>query len=114
MAEVAHLASMQPNLLTVTPSPNFNVTQTTISLQTTTTLLPWEEVNMQVHTILIVVIFCVVIFLLLVTLFYAFCFHCSINTSTKDSHAANGCSLDREDATFKHSSSDGQSVGNVV
>eukprot|EP00064_Thunnus_orientalis_P015433 superscaffoldBa00002859_g15485 len=114
MPQVAHLASMQPDLPTVTPRPSFNVTQTTFSLLTTTTLLPWEEVHMQVHTILIVVIFCVVCFLLLLAFFYAFCFHCSINATPKDSQTANGCSLDREDATFKRSSSDGQSVGNVV
>uniref|UniRef100_A0A3B4TGK8 Si:ch73-208h1.4 n=2 Tax=Seriola TaxID=8160 RepID=A0A3B4TGK8_SERDU len=69
---------------------------------------------MQVHTILIVVIFCVVCLLLLLAFLYAFCFHCSISSSPKDSHRANGCSLDREDATFKCSSSDNQSVGNVV
>uniref|UniRef100_A0A3P8TIV8 Si:ch73-208h1.4 n=1 Tax=Amphiprion percula TaxID=161767 RepID=A0A3P8TIV8_AMPPE len=64
--------------------------------------------------ILIVAIFCVVCFLLLLAFFYAFCFHCSINSSLKDSRTANGCSLDREDATYKCSSSDNLSVGNVV
>uniref|UniRef100_A0A8P4K9S4 Si:ch73-208h1.4 n=1 Tax=Dicentrarchus labrax TaxID=13489 RepID=A0A8P4K9S4_DICLA len=69
---------------------------------------------MQVHTILIVIIFCVVCFLLLLAFFYAFCFHCSISSSPKDSQMANRCSLDREDATYKCSSSDNQSVGNIV
>ncbi|KAM7389683.1 hypothetical protein PAMP_023646 [Pampus punctatissimus] len=112
MPEVARMASMQPYLTTVTQPTN--TTRMTFSLLTTTTPRPWEEVHMQVHAILIVVIFCVVCFLLLLAFFYAFCFHCSISASPKDSHTNNGCSLDREDATFKHSSSDGQSVGNVV
>ncbi|KAL7395961.1 hypothetical protein ABVT39_026239 [Epinephelus coioides] len=103
MPEVAHLPSMKPN-----------ATQTTSSLLTTTTPFPWEEVHMQVHTILIVVIFCVVCFLLLLAFFYAFCFHCSIGSLPKDSRTANRCSLDREDATYKCSSSDNQSVGNIV
>ncbi|KAG8004074.1 hypothetical protein GBF38_008159 [Nibea albiflora] len=112
MPEVAHLASTKPQLFTVTPPPDYNATPVTSSLLTTTTLLPWEEAHMQVHTILIVVIFCVVCFLLLLAFFYAFCFHCSIRSTPKDT--ANRCSLEREDATYKLSSSDGQSVGNVV
>lgn len=114
MPEVTHLASTKPQLFTVTPPPNYNATPVTSSLLATTTLLPWEDAHMQVHTILIVVIFCVVCFLLLLAFFYAFCFHCSISSTPKDSHEANRCSLEREDATYKHSSSDGQSVGNVV
>lgn len=113
MPEVAHLPSMKPS------PPGLNATLMTSSLlttttTTTTTLLPWEEVHLQVHTILIVVIFCVVCFLLLLAFFYAFCFHCSIGPLPKDTRTANGCSLDREDATYKCSSSDSQSVGNVV
>ncbi|KAM3613160.1 uncharacterized protein V6R79_021714 [Siganus canaliculatus] len=114
MSEVAHLASMNPGLTSVTPPFSFNASPTTSNLLPTTTLLPWEEAHMQVHTILIVVIFCVVCFLLLLAFFYAFCFHCSIASSPKDSNTANTCSLDREDATYKHSSSDNQSVGNTV
>ncbi|GLD67281.1 ADP-ribosylation factor-like protein 3 [Lates japonicus] len=114
MPEVAHLASMKPQLPTATPGPSFNATPTTLSVLTTTVSFPWEELHMQVHTILIVVIFCVVCLLLLLAFFYAFCFHCSIGSSPKDSHRANGCSLDREEATYKCSSSDNQSVGNVV
>uniref|UniRef100_A0A3B3BFU5 Si:ch73-208h1.4 n=1 Tax=Oryzias melastigma TaxID=30732 RepID=A0A3B3BFU5_ORYME len=64
--------------------------------------------------ILIVIVFCVVCLLLLLAFFYAFCFHFSIRSSQKDSNAANECSLDPEDATFKRSSSDNQSVGNVI
>lgn len=111
--EVALLASANPQSPTMTPPPSSAPTAS--SLQNAiiaTTLLPWEEVHMQVHTILIVVIFCVVCLLLLLAFFYAFCFHCSIKSSPKDSD--NRCSMDREDATYKRSSSDNQSVGNVV
>uniref|UniRef100_A0A3Q3QTU2 Uncharacterized protein n=1 Tax=Monopterus albus TaxID=43700 RepID=A0A3Q3QTU2_MONAL len=69
---------------------------------------------MQVHTILIVVIFCAVCFLLLLAFFYAFCFHCSISSPPKDSHTSKRRSQEREDATYRCSSSDSQSVGNVV
>ncbi|AWP12150.1 Hypothetical protein SMAX5B_008848 [Scophthalmus maximus] len=115
MPEVAHLASMKPQLPTVTPQPSFHATSLTLrALTSATTLLPWEELHMQVHTILIIVIFCVVCLLLLMAFAYAFCFHCSIRSSPKDSHRATACSLDREDATYKRSSSDSQSVGNIV
>ncbi|KAK2849214.1 hypothetical protein Q5P01_009048 [Channa striata] len=110
MPEAAHLASMKPHSPTVTTEPSFRAAGTT--LLTTTTLVPWEELHMQVHTILIVVIFCVVCFLLLLAFLYAFCFHCSIGPSPKDT--GNECSLDREDATYKCSSSDNQSVANIV
>uniref|UniRef100_A0A3P8VU51 Si:ch73-208h1.4 n=1 Tax=Cynoglossus semilaevis TaxID=244447 RepID=A0A3P8VU51_CYNSE len=69
---------------------------------------------MQVHAILIIFIFCVVCLLLVLALLYAFCFHCSISSSSKDSHRANTCHLDREDATYKCSSTELQSVGNMV
>uniref|UniRef100_A0A3Q3GV98 Si:ch73-208h1.4 n=1 Tax=Labrus bergylta TaxID=56723 RepID=A0A3Q3GV98_9LABR len=65
-------------------------------------------------TILIVVIFCVVCLLLLLAFFYAFCLHCSISSSPKDSHIASRGSLEREDATYRCSSPENQSVGNVV
>ncbi|KAJ8015310.1 hypothetical protein DPEC_G00024800 [Dallia pectoralis] len=74
----------------------------------------WEEERMQVHTILIVVIFSVVCFLLFVAFFYTFCFRCSLEPSSKERRSTRGCSLEREDATFCRSSSDCQSVGNVV
>lgn len=110
MPEVAHLVSVKPQSPVVT-EPNFSSTRTTF-MTTTTTPVPWEELHMQVHTILIVVIFCVVCFLLLLAFFYAFCFHCSISSSPRDT--STGCSLDREDATYKCSSSDSQSAGNIV
>ncbi|KAA8588990.1 hypothetical protein FQN60_010335 [Etheostoma spectabile] len=109
MPEVVHLPSMKP------PPPSFNAIPTNSSfLTTTTTQLPLEQVHMQVHTMLIIFIFCVVCFLLLLTFFYAFCFHCSIGSLPKDSHTTKRCSLEHEDATYKFSSSDNQSVGNVV
>ncbi|KAK2904088.1 hypothetical protein Q8A73_010745 [Channa argus] len=111
MPEVTHLASMLSQSTTVTTELSFSRTGTTL-LTTTTTLLPWEELHIQVQTILIVVIFCVVCFLLLLAFLYAFCFHCSIGSSPKE--MGNECSLDREDATYKCSSSDNQSVGNIV
>ncbi|KAK5897138.1 hypothetical protein CesoFtcFv8_010227 [Champsocephalus esox] len=103
MSEVAHLPSMTP------PAPGYNSTS---GLLTTPTLLPWE--HMQVHTILIVIMFCVVCFLLLLAFFYTFCFHCSISSIPKDSHAANEYSQEREATTYKCSSSDNQSAGNIV
>ncbi|CAB1432654.1 unnamed protein product [Pleuronectes platessa] len=114
MPEVPPLTSMKPHLPTVTAQPSFNATSLNLGALTTTTQLPWEELHMQVHTILITVIFCVVCLLLLLAFAYTFCLHCSIGPSPRDSHRAGGCSPDREDATFKRSSSDGQSVGNVV
>ncbi|MGH0118273.1 UNVERIFIED_CONTAM: hypothetical protein FKN15_049294 [Acipenser sinensis] len=63
----------------------------------------FEESHMRVHTILIIIIFCIVCFLLLVAFFYAFCFHCSTASVPKDSRGK--CNLDREDATFRRSSS---------
>lgn len=106
---------MKPLLPTVTPQPSFSAAPFTLSvLTTTTTQLPRDEFHMQVHTILIVVIFCVVCLLLLLAFLYAFCLHCSISSSPKDSNGATGCSLEREDATYKCSSSDNQSVGNIV
>ncbi|KAJ3587424.1 hypothetical protein NHX12_011021 [Muraenolepis orangiensis] len=71
----------------------------------------------QVHSVLITVVFSMVCLLLLVAFFYAFCFRCSIQPSPKSprrhSHRPRS-SLDREDATFGRSSSDPPSVGNVV
>lgn len=114
MPEDAYLSSMKPPFPTLTPHPSFDASPTAFSLLTTTALLPRERFHIEGSTLLIVVIFCVVFVLLLSAFFYAFCFHCSIGTSLKDSHADNGCSLDHEDATYKCSSSDNQSVGNVV
>uniref|UniRef100_A0A3Q3A4N2 Si:ch73-208h1.4 n=1 Tax=Kryptolebias marmoratus TaxID=37003 RepID=A0A3Q3A4N2_KRYMA len=62
----------------------------------------------------IVVVFCVVCFLLLLAFVYAFCFRCSIGPSRKESRAANACSLEPEDATYKCSSSDSHSAQNAV
>ncbi|KAG7517289.1 hypothetical protein JOB18_004123 [Solea senegalensis] len=114
MPEVAHLASMKPHLPAVTVQASFTASPSTLSVLATTTLLPWEELHMQVHTILIIVVFCVVCFLLLLAFVYAFCFHCSIRSHPKDSQRARGGNLEREDATYKRSSSDNQSVGNTV
>ncbi|KAJ8337577.1 hypothetical protein SKAU_G00365430 [Synaphobranchus kaupii] len=66
---------------------------------------PSDDTHMHVHTILIVIIFCVVCFLLLVAFFYAFCFRCTLEPLPKDGRPAPSCSLDREDATFRRSSS---------
>ena len=91
-----------------------NLTTLTPPSSATPTLVPWETEHLQVHTIVIVVIFCVVCFLLLVAFFYAFCFRCSLEPSAKDPGSARRSSLDREDATYGCSSSEGQSVANAV
>lgn len=101
MPEVTHMASVKPALPTVNPEAP--------SILTSPPLPLWE-----VHTIVIVVIFCVVCFLLLVSVFYASCFHWSIALSPKHSHTANTCNLEREDTTFRRTSSDNQSQGNVI
>lgn len=109
MQEVTQLTSVKPNLAT-----DHSATPTAFCLLTTAAFLPQESRHMEVHTILIVIVFCVVCLLLLLAFFYAFCFHFSIGSSQKDSNTGNECSLDPEDATYKHSSSDNQSVGNVI
>lgn len=65
---------------------------------------------LHVHTILIVIIFCTVCFLLLVAFFYTFCFRCTLGPSPKDGRQ-NALSLEREDATYRRSSS---SLGNAI
>lgn len=115
MTEVTNPLSLEPQLPTVTPQHSFIATSKTLNFLTSTdALIPWEEVHMQVHTILIVIIFGVVCLLLLLAFFYTFCLHCSIISSPKASHMTKRGSLEREDATFRRSSSDNQSVGNVV
>lgn len=74
---------------------------------------PPYDTHMRVHTILIVIIFCVVCFLLLVAFFYAFCFRCTLEPLPKDRRPAPRCSIDREEATFRRSSSC-PSVGNSI
>ncbi|KAM9412807.1 uncharacterized protein ACWYII_024893 isoform 1-T3 [Salvelinus alpinus] len=110
MTAAPYLTSSDPLSAAMTSNPVL-----TLVIPMTPTPYPWmEEEHMQVHTILIVIIFCVVCFLLLVAFFYAFCIRCTLKPSPKDSRPAHSCSLEREDATFCRSSSDCQSVGNVV
>lgn len=111
MPEATLLASLFP---TVTRPPSLSATLASTSLLTASAQSPWEDTHLQLHTILIMIIFCVVCFLLLLAFFYTFCFHCSIRSWPKDSYRANTCNLEREDATGGHSSSDSQSMGNVV
>uniref|UniRef100_A0A3B1K3C2 Si:ch73-208h1.4 n=1 Tax=Astyanax mexicanus TaxID=7994 RepID=A0A3B1K3C2_ASTMX len=68
---------------------------------------------MHVPNIIIVSIFCVVCFLLLVAFFYAFCFRCTLQSSPKDGRNEAGCSVEREDATYRRSSSN-PSLGNTI
>ncbi|KAJ0050175.1 hypothetical protein NL108_014028 [Boleophthalmus pectinirostris] len=82
-------------------------------LEPTTPLLPQEETALQAHTIIIIVIFCVVCLLLVLAFVYTFCFHCSIRTPPRDLQITNDCSLDREDATYK-CSSECHSVANII
>jgi len=86
------------------------------------------EAYLQVHSILITAVFSAVCLLLVGAFVYAFCFHCSIRPSPSDPegppsrrrqprpahHHSHSYSLDREDATYRLSSSDGPSAGNVV
>ncbi|CAL8355180.1 unnamed protein product [Merluccius merluccius] len=91
-------------------------TTTTTTTTTRTTLLPSAgEDYLQLHSVLIIVLFSVVCLLLLVAFFYTFCFRCSIQPTPK-APRQDPCqgSLDREDATYRHSSSNPPSVGNVV
>ncbi|KAK7922810.1 hypothetical protein WMY93_009712 [Mugilogobius chulae] len=92
--------------------PNFDARL--LSSAPVTPPLPQEETTLQAHTIIIIIIFCGVCLLLLLAFLYTFCFHCSIKTPPRDLQMTNGCSLDREDATYKCSSSEFQSVPNVV
>uniref|UniRef100_A0A3B4AZM1 Uncharacterized protein n=1 Tax=Periophthalmus magnuspinnatus TaxID=409849 RepID=A0A3B4AZM1_9GOBI len=69
---------------------------------------------MQAHTIIIIIIFCGVCLLLVLAFGYTFCFHCSIRTLPRDRQMTNGCSLDREDATYKCSSSECRSLANII
>ncbi len=78
-----------------------------------TPTFPSEDTYTHVHTILIVIVFCIVCFLLLVAFFYAFCFYFTLQTSPKDGQKNSSCSLDREDATFRRSSSS-PSLGNTI
>ncbi|KAL6473936.1 hypothetical protein MHYP_G00174970 [Metynnis hypsauchen] len=85
-------------------------------MTTTPTILPSlqpGEDYMNVHNIIIVIIFCMVCFLLLMAFFYTFCFHCTLKSSAKDSHTNAGCSMEREDATYRRSSSS-PSLGNTI
>ncbi|RXN28383.1 ADP-ribosylation factor 3 [Labeo rohita] len=101
MSGVAHLSSEASAYVTSAVTPTFSPG------------FPSEDTYTYVHTILIVIIFCIVCFLLLVAFFYAFCFHCTLQTSPKDGRKNSGCSLDREDATFRRSSSS-PSLGNTI
>ncbi|KAL4631342.1 hypothetical protein GN956_G15430 [Arapaima gigas] len=82
---------------------------------TPTTLpgFPSDDPHVRAHTILIVIIFCVVCFLLLVAFFYTFCFRCTMDPLPKDARSAPSSSMDREDATF-HRSSSCPSAGNSI
>lgn len=104
MPGVTHSASMKPPFPVGTPSPGFSASATS------TTLPPLEEMHMQVHTVLIVTIFCIVCLLLLLAFIYAFCLHCSIDSSPKDLPMT----LEREDTTYRCTSSENHSVRNMV
>ncbi|PWA23667.1 hypothetical protein CCH79_00006057 [Gambusia affinis] len=84
--------------------PSFNSTPKALSLVTPATLLPEEGHHLEIQTIVVIFIFCVVCLLLLVAFFYASCFHFSIGSSRKESHSANRSSLEPEDTTYRLSS----------
>lgn len=114
MAYITHSASVKPPLPAGTPSSIFSASPTSSSF-TDVALPPPGDVRMQVHAILIVGIFCVVCLLLLTAFVYAFCLHCSIGSSPKDLHLEDATwNLEREDATYRCTSSENHSVGNTV
>lgn len=106
MQNATRLASIRPPL--PTESSALLAATTTNTIPTTSTeLLPlWEEL----YIVTVIVIFSSVCFLLLLALSYTFCFHCSIASVPKDSRAANGSHMEREDATYRCSSPDGNVV----
>ncbi|GAA6094544.1 uncharacterized [Tachysurus ichikawai] len=75
--------------------------------------LPSSNNLININIIIITIIFCIVCVLLLVAFFYAFCFHCTLRPSPKSRRKDTDGSVDREDATFRRTSSS-VSLGNVV
>lgn len=112
MPDVPHSASTKPLFPIGTPSLALNASATPSLF--TDAAPPLDDVPMQVHTIVTVAIFCFVCLLLLSACVYAFCLHCSIGSSPKELHAADGWDLEREDTTYRCTSSENHSVGNVV
>lgn len=74
---------------------------------------PSSNEHINVNIIIITIIFCMVCVLLLVAFFYAFCFHCTLGPTPKDRRKDPSGSVDREDATFRRTSSS-VSLGNAV
>lgn len=74
---------------------------------------PSSNDHININIIIITIIFCMVCMLLLVAFFYAFCFHCTLGPSSKDRRKDTSVSVDREDATFRRTSSS-VSLGNTV
>lgn len=114
MPDVTHSASIKPPLPIETPSLGLNASAIPSLFADATLPPPLDDMHMQVHTILTVAIFCFVCLLLLSACVYASCLHCSIGSSPKELHAADGWDLEREDATYRCTSTENYSVGNVV
>lgn len=110
MPDVTRLASMKPAFPSGTASPGF-VPSTARSIFTDTTLPPLEDVNMQGQGIFIFSMFFATCLLLLLVFFYIFWLKITI---TKNMRMAHMWEMEREDATYRRSSSETQSVGNMV
>lgn len=106
MQNATRLASIRP-LLPTESSALLAANTTTTTTTTSTELLPlWEELS----TVTVIVIFSSACFLLLLALSYTFCFHCSIASVPKDLRTANVSHMEREDATYRCSSPEGNVV----
>lgn len=90
----------------------FKMKNTTITPATLPNL-PSSNDHITINIIIITIIFCMVCFLLLAAFFYAFYFQCMLQPSPKDCRKDTSGSVDREDATFRRTSSS-VSLGNAV
>ncbi|XP_058264742.1 uncharacterized protein LOC131365131 [Hemibagrus wyckioides] len=108
-------ASAAPTASGVYPDSSISAYKMENNTITPSTLpnLPSGNDHININIIIITVIFCIVCFLLLVAFFYAFCFHCTLRPSPKSRRKDTNSSVDREDATFRRTSSS-VSLGNAV
>lgn len=98
------LASMKPAFPSGTASPAFSAS-TAPSLFIDTTPPPVEDINL--------IVFCIC-FLLFLVVSYAFFLQNIIRNTRKNLRKAKMWQMQREETTYRRSSSDNQSVGNMV
>lgn len=92
---MANVSSSSTILLTELPNP------------------PSSGDHISINIIIIIIIFCMVCLLLLVAFFYTFCFHCTLQPTPKDQSKGTSNTVEREDATFRRTSSS-VTLGNAV